>query len=85
MVDVELHSVLAPPSAPNVPEAASVQHVTARHAHYLAGLFSVHTAILVLLAALLPIIHLGPAILIQKHRQDFLHGPQRGNDHRHMH
>ena len=48
-------------------------------------LIAVHTAILALLAALLPILLLGLAMLIQKCRHDPLHGPQCGNDYRHMH
>lgn len=78
MVDVELHPVLATPSALDAPEAVSTQHVIAHRARYLRVLLVVgHAPVLVLMAAPLSFLFLlGLAMLLYEHRQDRLCRPK---------
>lgn len=78
MVDVELHAVLAAPTALDAPEAVSAQHVIAHRARYPRVLLVVgHTPVLVLKAALFPFLFLlGLAMLLYEHRQKRLCRPE---------
>ena len=78
MVDVELHPVLAPPSALDAPEAVTAQHVIAHRTRDLRVLLVIsHTAVLILQATLFSFLFLlGLAMLLYKHRQNRLCRPK---------